>query len=155
MPNWCDNFVTFEHDDSAKVLKLCEALEDGKGLNYLHPMPKELEDTTASHFGGINWYTWCVEHWGTKWDLTLDETPMIVDNTLSFNFQSAWAPPIGAYEKAYDDGWTVSATFCEPSMDFIGTFEEGSEASYSLSDAPNELKEDYVWAYDDDEEEDG
>ena len=40
-------------------------------------------------------------------------------------------------------------------MDFIGTFEEGSEASYSLSDAPNELKEDYVWAYDDDEEEDG
>ena len=39
-------------------------------------------------------------------------------------------------------------------MDFIGTFEDGTEATYSLEEAPDEIKKEYEWVYEDLEEED-
>ena len=155
MPNWCENFVTFSHDDLEKVKELKTAFEENNGLNYLNPMPKELENTTAPS-EVLNWYTWRIDNWGTKWEPSpeYDVDINLAEKSLDLSFLSAWSPPIGVYEKAYEDGWTVFATFCEPAMDFIGTFEDGTEATYSLQEATDDLKKEYEWVYDDLEEED-
>ena len=66
------------------------------------PMPKELDDTTKGTDGdAVNWYDWRVTNWGTKWDIS-DEGLEYVDNgdgtsVIQGWFDSAWAPPIEAY----------------------------------------------------------
>ncbi len=37
------------------------------GMNHFRPCPKAFYDKEL--FPDQPWYTWCVEHWGTKWDL--------------------------------------------------------------------------------------
>ena len=62
MPNWCENRVCFKHSDTTKLAELDAALRDGNALQYLHPMPGELEGTTAPS-DTPNWYDWCVNNW--------------------------------------------------------------------------------------------
>ena len=75
MPNWCENRVCFKHSDPTKLAELDAALRDGNALQYLHPMPGELEGTTAPS-DTPNWYDWCVNNWGTKWDVK-DGAPLL------------------------------------------------------------------------------
>jgi hypothetical protein len=50
MPNWCDNQITITGPNSVidKIEKIAKE-EKGAGglLNFFHPMPKGLEDTTS------------------------------------------------------------------------------------------------------------
>ena len=150
MPNWCENFVTFRHKDAKKLDGLEVAAVEGEVLQYIHPMPKELEGTTAPS-EGLNWYGWCTSNWGTKWDFGAEDPASIDrgDDYVSFPFMSAWSPPIGAYEYAVENGWQIQATYVEPAMDFIGEFSEGQENTYCLENAPEWLKSDYEWVYED------
>ena len=149
MPNWCENYVTFRHKDVKKLDGLEEAAVEGEVLQYIHPMPKELEGTTAPS-EGLNWYSWCTSNWGTKWDCGPEEGHLDRgDDYVAFSFMSAWSPPIGAYEYAVENGWEVTATYVEPAMDFIGEFSDGEENTYSLDEAPEWLKSDYEWVYED------
>jgi hypothetical protein len=47
------------------------------------PMPEDEKD----------WYNWCINNWGTKWDAS---DPNITDNksATTYEFSTAWAPPI-------------------------------------------------------------
>ena len=155
MPNWCENFVTFSHADSKKVDELEQAAIKGEVLQYLHTMPEELEGTTAPS-EGLNWYGWCTSNWGTKWDFGPDDVSVIDRDVgiageayISFPFYSAWSPPIGAYEHAVENGWEVTATYVAPAMHFIGEFVDGEDNCYSLDEAPEGLKSDYDWVYED------
>ena len=50
MPNWCDNQITITGDKSVidKIEKIVREEKDDQGLlNFMYPMPKELDDTTA------------------------------------------------------------------------------------------------------------
>ena len=147
MPNWCENRVCFKHDDPAKLVELDAALRDGKALQYLCPMPEELKDTFAPS-DGPNWYNWSMSNWGTKWDIT-DEDPDIhtANGRLYTFFQSAWSPPVAAYEFAESSGWKIEASFCEPAMDFIGEYKNSVESTYTMNDAPEHLKEEYEDVY--------
>ena len=157
MPNWCENRVCFKHSDTTKLAELDVALREGKALQYLHPMPSELEGTTAPS-DTPNWYDWCVNNWGTKWDVH-DEAPDLysANGRLYSFFRSAWAPPIAAFEFAERNGWKIEASFCEPAVDFIGEYKHGMESTYSMNDAPGHLKEEYDDVYDwfFDEDDDG
>jgi len=44
--------------------------------------------------GHYNWYTWCNDHWGTKWDAT-EFSRLNTDKPtiLIFVFNTAWGPP--------------------------------------------------------------
>ena len=149
MPNWCENYVTFRHTDVKKLDGLEQAAIEGEVLQYIHPMPKELEGTTAPS-EGLNWYGWCASNWGTKWDFGPEDGHLDRgDDYVAFSFMSAWSPPIGAYEYAVENGWEVTATYVEPAMDFIGEFSDGEENTYSLDEAPEWLKSDYEWVYED------
>ena len=157
MPNWCDNQVTITGSKSVidKIEKIAKE-EKGAGglLNFFHPMPKELRDTTADgsdnkemikKYGYSDWYGWACENWGTKWDISefygveRELTPD-GDSMISFAFSSAWAPPLGAYEYflAKNEDCTLEAHYYEGGCDFMGIWENGDDRCY----APSNYKSD-------------
>jgi hypothetical protein len=65
-------------------------------------------------------------------------------------FDSAWSPPIAAYEKLTEMGFTVGAMYYEGGMAYAGVWEDGVDDYYDLggmnssqveSDLPVELDE--------------
>lgn len=152
MPNWCSNSVTLEHDDSAMIDRARKAFNNGQFLQEFVPVPKELMDEeTTTHYGDAerealanavrqhcldtygyaSWYDYCVNEWGTKWDvgevggIAIDET-----NSLTLNFDSAWSPPVAAYEKMLDLGFRITAYYYEPGMAYAGIWDNGDDACY-------------------------
>ena len=144
MPNWCNNSITIQ--GSTETLKPLweEANREGSGLlNAIKPMPDALEGTTSPSpkegtpqplvDGHDNWYAWRLENWGTKWDVDVDNLEF-TDNgdgtaTITGWFDSAWAPPIEAYNTFLEDmdGCTLSADYHEPGMDFAGIYTDGDD----------------------------
>lgn len=45
-----------------------------------------------------NWYWWNVRNWGSKWDACEVSLQIDEPNTLSYRFDTAWAPPLPAIE---------------------------------------------------------
>jgi len=153
MPNWCNNSVTITHTDTAKMQALVAAVKEGKFCNHVIPVPEDLQivagrvgdDTNPDQielerrsaenlkkYGAANWYDFCVNHWGTKWDVRPYETVELEDGTVSFGFDSAWSPPIGVYTMLVEQGFTVKAFYYEPGMCFAGVWEDGIDEFYEL-----------------------
>ena len=145
MPNWCGNTLTLSHEDPEMIVRAKAAFAEGEFLNEFIPVPACLKDTTSpnrdnaeelrTQCGYADWYDFCVNEWGTKWDIgdgqgiqTWDDHELIV------YFDSAWSPPIAAYEKLMDLGFTVYATYYEPGCAFAGVFEDGMDDYYDLSE---------------------
>jgi hypothetical protein len=122
--------------------------EKGAGglLNFFHPMPKGLEDTTSPSSsadkpqpmieGFDNWYDWRCENWSTKWDVNEFYGVDRQGDTISFGFSSAWSPPIGAYEKFLDknEDCSLKAYYYEGGCDFMGEWDNGVDDCYAPSD---------------------
>lgn len=143
MPNWCNNTLTLTHKDPAMIQRAKDALDRGEFLSEFCPIPKELGDAIANgqpdaemieKYGYSSWYDYCVNEWGTKWDVGEDgATDIHPDGTmLNTYFDSAWSPPIGAYEKLEQLGFTVDAYYYEGGMAYAGTYSNGNEDSISL-----------------------
>ena len=152
MPNWCYNSVEVTHDDPAMVQKFIDATREGAGfINTFVPVPADLqivsgfvgEDKQAEHeakqkeniakHGYKDWYDFCVNEWGTKWDVDCAEA-FSKDGAIHTSFDSAWSPPIAFYEKLADLGYTVKAYYFEPGMNFAGIWEDGFDDFYELSE---------------------
>lgn len=140
MPNWCNNNITIRHDDKAKIdaIMATEGTEKGV-LDTIIPCPSELNDpdlTTWSRdreaeleakkqamkakYGFESWYDWNIAHWGTKWDLCDPMLTRVDDNTVQIACDTAWSPPIAAYETMTQLGYTVEAFYYEGGMNFAG-----------------------------------
>ncbi len=154
MPNWCNNNLILEHDDPAMIQRAHEALERGEFLQEFIPVPQELKDTISGGYGDAdlqakleaqtranvvkygygNWYDYCVGEGGTKWDVgeqgCSDVHPE--GRMLHASFDSAWSPPVNAYEKLEALGFKVEAQFYESGMAFAGTYEDGCCDDFSL-----------------------
>ena len=150
MPNWCNNSVEIYHADPAMIERVRKGFNDGGLFSELIPCPQELTDTVsgsmgedkrAEHeaqqaanvekYGYPNWYDFCVNEWGTKWDVGADGNPaQDIPGGLLLGFDSAWSPPIGAYEKLTEQGFRIRAMYYEPGMAFAGVWEEGHDDYY-------------------------
>jgi hypothetical protein len=149
MPNWCSNSVTITHEDPEKIAALAAAMEKGKFLNHIIPVPQSLLDTMSGSYGDEdkqaalerqtadniakhgygNWYDFCVDRWGTKWDVDCQGTIMLSEDgrTVDANFDSAWAPPTAVYEAMIEDGYDVVGYYYEPGMAFVGKWDNGCD----------------------------
>ena len=155
MPNWCNNNLTLEHDDPAMIQRAFDALERGEFLSEFCPIPKELGDAIADgsvnaelveKYGYNNWYDYCVNEWGTKWDCGEQGASDIHPDgrMLHTYFDSAWSPPIGAYEKLEKLGFRVDAQFYEGGMAFAGTYSDGNCDELNLEGmTADEIEQDY------------
>jgi hypothetical protein len=150
MPNWCNNSVEIYHEDPAMIERVRKAFNDGALLNEFIPIPqslkivagcvgdpdeqKKLEEDTARNkevHGYGNWYDYCVNEWGTKWDVGADGNPaQDIPGGLMLGFESAWAPPCAAYEKLTEQGFRIRAMYFEPGMAFAGIWEDGQDDYY-------------------------
>ena len=180
MPNWCNNNISISGPVET-IKQLWEDAnqegEDGGLLNAMVPMPVELRGTTKGSNGdAVNWYDWSVNNWGTKWDVSTEGLEF-TDNgdgtaTIEGWFESAWAPPIEAYNTFCDDmdNCSLEASYHEPGMDFAGFYVDGDDEylenlheEFKLpederSDLYNRLDEEYNLSenydmWDDDEDE--
>ena len=148
MPNWCNNYLELEHEDPAMIERAQKAFAEGKLLEEFCPVPaslhivagrlgdgdeqKKLEEDTAENIrvhGYGNWYDYCVNEWGTKWDVGGDGDQATVEspNSIKMNFDSAWAPPVAAMEKFMDLGFKVKLVYWESGMGFCGLFDENGD----------------------------
>ena len=150
MPNWCNNSVELYHSDPAMIERARTAFNDGRLLDEFIPVPKDLhivagcvgdpdeqkklEEDTARNlatYGYGNWYDFCVGEWGTKWDIGADGNPaQDIPGGLMLGFESAWAPPVGAYEKLIEMGFEIRAMYYEPGMAFAGIWDNGDDDFY-------------------------
>jgi len=148
MPNWCYNTVELTHEDPKMIARAKSAFLDKGLLNEFVPVPeslritagylgddaeqKALEAQEASNLekhGYRNWYDYCVNEWGTKWDVGGQEVNDI-PNGVILTFDSAWAPPTNAYEKLMAMGFQIRAMYYEPGMAFAGIWDDGSDDYY-------------------------
>ena len=137
MPNWCNNNISISGPvETIKQLWEDANLEGEAGglLNAMVPMPVELRDTVKGSNGdAVNWYDWAVSNWGTKWDVDTEglEFTDNGDGTAEITgwFESAWAPPIEAYNRFLDDmsNCSIDASYHEPGMDFAGFYVDGDD----------------------------
>ena len=134
MPNWCLNNLTISHENRSKVMQFVRAYKEGKVCDHYLPVPRTddgelIIDQTHPDY----WYNWCVNNWGTKWDIGSDNgevhglNPTIVGNEATMSFDSAWSPPIGLYEELDRLGFMVDATYFEPGMGYCGIWHDGDD----------------------------
>jgi len=129
-----------------------KAFNDGALLNEFIPVPESLrivagrcgaddnpeqialeaaQKNNIEVHGYKDWYDWCVNEWGTKWDVGADGYPaQDIPGGLMLTFDSAWAPPIQAYEKLMDQGFRIRAMYFEGGMAFAGIFDENGDDYY-------------------------
>ena len=157
MPNWCNNYLVLEHDDPEMITRARKAFNEGKLLNEFAPVPQALQIVAGrvgaddepeqiklheqtmhnlSTYGYANWYDWCVNEWGTKWDVggEGDQSSQDSPTDVRMNFDSAWAPPIAAMEKFQDLGFKVKLIYWESGMCFCGMFDENGDDYMDYSD---------------------
>ena len=175
MPNWCNNTVEINHKDPAKMYELVGAINEGKFCDFAKPVPKELhivagrvgEDTdpkqidleaqeklNEAQYGYKNWYDFCVNEWGTKWDVESYEAVEYDSehdkNGVTFGFDSAWAPPCGVYEELMAKGYTLRAYYYESGMGFAGIYDENGDDYYDITAMTSEqIREEIPTALDD------
>ena len=150
MPNWCNNSITISHPDKAKIDAIMATEGTDKGvLDTIIPCPAELNDpdlTTWSRdredeieakkkamkdkYGYESWYDWNIAHWGTKWDLCEPSLSRVDDNTVVIACDTAWSPPIAAFETMVENGYQVKAYYFEGGMMFAGVWEDGVDECY-------------------------
>ena len=144
MPNWCENKVRLNHSDIAMLERAKTAFENRAFLKEFIPIPDDLHNTdhacypvgstewqdrqhkmmeNVAKYGYADWYDFANAEWGTKWDVGGDDAEAeLVDGVLHLDFDSAWSPPIEAYEKLAKMGFDIEAYFYEAGCAFCGIF---------------------------------
>jgi hypothetical protein len=119
MPNWCANYASFTHEDPAQIAVVVQAFKD-----------KNLFETFVPPPGGEWDYAWCIENWGTKWDVSGGDLISEEDTCVTMSFDTAWGPPVHFYSAMEELGFEISATYHEPGMAFAGAYEDGEDNCY-------------------------
>ena len=158
MPNWCNNSTTIS-GNKEQIDKFEAFLNEKSGkewFDFFLPCPKELTDVDSPNktdnvneliekYGHGDWYSWSVENWGTKWNTDAQDWSRD-DDSISFWFDSAWAPPTALYDKITAEGYDVEAYYLEEGMGFVGKYSEGADEYYEYTDSEslNDIPEDIV-----------
>ena len=156
MPNWCNNTLELSHEDPAMIERAKKAFADGRLLDEFIPVPKSLqivagrvgddndpkqieleaqEKANLEAHGYKTWYDYCVNEWGTKWDVggnDYNEPQQDSPTKITMSFDSAWAPPCAAMDKLMDLGFSVRLYYYEPGMCFAGIYDENGDDYYDL-----------------------
>ena len=157
MPNWCSNSLKLiaTTADSEKKLsdivgelaRAVAAKENPAIFQMIRPVPKDLQITAGflgkgteqaalevlefdnlKHYGYKNWHGFCMAEWGTKWDMSIADSPEVYEiegNAVTIYFDTAWCPPEGIYHALEAMGFKVEATYIEQGIGFIGHYRDG------------------------------
>ena len=70
------------------------------------------------------WYHWCIDNWGTKWDVCDKSIEMSDYDSLEITFNTAWSPPEGIVERLREKypELTFQCFYDEPGMEAAGYY---------------------------------
>ena len=127
MPNNCSNHLTIRSEDKELLKELYRKATInepcGDLLDFLAPLPNGEWD-----------YDWCVENWGTKWDVYDVFYADLEDGVLELGFCTAWAPPVNALQTGAERlGFTFELYFIEEGMMFVGKATEDDDDTYEYT----------------------
>jgi hypothetical protein len=156
MPNWCNNWTHFRHTDRTQAERLVAAFEKKWLFDEFHPCPLELRNIDSPNrdegqvaaliekYGYADWYSWCVNNWGTKWDTEAYDIPEIVEDgdefVVSVSFDTAWSPPVPFYHYMAEQGWNITGYYVEWGMNFCGVWDDGVDESYEIPETAEEAE---------------
>lgn len=121
MPNWNSNTLTLTHKFPSMIQRAAEALEADRFLQEFIPIPDP-----------ENSYDFCCTEWGTKWDVQDACIVSKEENSLIACFDTAWSPPIEAYQKLEEMGFEITAYYYEGGCSFCGKYENGVDNYYNI-----------------------
>jgi hypothetical protein len=165
MPNWCSNslkLVATTAESEKKLTEIVSAIaraivlkENPPIFEMIRPVPKDLKITAGflgrgtpeqaklealeadnlKHYGHKNWHSFCLGEWGTKWDMSISDSPEVYEingNAVTIYFDTAWSPPEGIYHALENMGFKVEATYIEQGVGFIGYYKDGIDVCVSM-----------------------
>jgi hypothetical protein len=108
-----------------------------------------LEDKLFTEFApaptdlGEEWYHWCIENWGTKWDVNGSDDGVVdlKENEITLYFDTAWSPPLEFYIALEHLGFTVEGYYYEPGMNFVGKWDENGDDCYEIPETVEAIEE--------------
>ena len=166
MPNWCSNslkLVATTAESEKKLTEIVSAIaraivlkENPPIFQMIVPVPEDLkimagfhgrgtpeqaalearEEENLKHHGYKNWHGFCIEKWGTKWDMSIADSPEVYEingNAVTIYFDTAWSPPEGIYHALEAMGFKVEATYIEQGMGYIGYYKEGIDVCEEMA----------------------
>ena len=111
--------------------------------------------------GHSSWYSWSLDHWGTKWNAYHFRLIAEDDEHLDFSFDTAWSPPEPIFAalanrpecadlsisiRSFDEGWLFA---------FAGVISRGQYLGAEAAPTPAFYKEVYGISCNDADEDDG
>ena len=99
MPNWCNNNITISGDEGTirtltavlKSLKTSDEEQSSDVFKALIGLPQHMSDGDYKE----KWYDTNIEWFGTKWDISYEESSFtFTKDEISFFCETAWSPPI-------------------------------------------------------------
>lgn len=84
----------------------------------------EEEEAEIQKLGGVSWYEWAVNNWGTKWNACNQDAADYVEGSrfLEYVFDTAWCHPVGYYNIL---GAWISANYPEVEGSWRASHEDG------------------------------
>ena len=128
MPNWCSITATISHNDPAKIAELVQTFSDGNTFEHFIPLPNNEWD-----------YDFCVDHWGTKWEIHEPQFTLDGPTMVDVAFATAWAPPVGVFHVMKDQGYTIKADYWDEGAFFVGIWDDGDDHCFPPEHAPPEM----------------
>lgn len=100
MPNWVTNRLTIKADNKTlkRIIANVKSDDIPFDFNKIIPIPGNiylgpLGDKERRLYGRNNWYDWCRDNWGTKWNACHGETAAILGDMIRYVFDTAWCAP--------------------------------------------------------------
>lgn len=121
MPNWCNNIVTFRHEDPTQITKIVDAINGAGLFQTFVPIEGEIDREKA------------IANWGTKWDVATEDVTVnpLDEHGINLVFNTAWSPPLEFYREMVNLGFDVDAYYFEPGMAYIGQWLNGADDYYN------------------------
>ena len=138
MPNWCNNKLTIQHKDPQIIDALHKNVcADNEFFQHIKPMPNNIfrgllgneEREDCERKGIPNWYDWCCENWGTKWEACDLIAYQVDEHTLQLTFDTAWSPPDPIFQALTEKGFEVEAYYVEYGMGFAGEYHSDADGN--------------------------
>jgi len=88
----------------------------------------DLYKNNMDKYGHLNWYSWRIANWGTKWEVPAMDITVVTETEdhMVLEFDTAWSPADGIYQKIVEliDEHNLAATiswfYDEPGMALAG-----------------------------------
>ena len=124
---------------------------------------QEYSDYLTEKYGADNWYDWCVENWGTKWNCYDLSEWTVSEGRAEIMFYTAWSPPmpITTFLSNKFNNMEIELLYSDEGGGFVGKviYEKYDIVSYEPSwdcDEGIKIREELgVYCPEDEEQEDG